>query len=300
MVQMLLDGFAPVVAPAISANEPKIPLAPDTQAQPAIEKIAPAPLAEVLAPARFVHPQANRELRLESATVAYRLDRARRRTIGFTVGPEGLAVRAPTWATLAAVDGVLREKSGWVLRKLQELEQRQARQAHARIQWGDGAELPYLGAPLRVVLDARHSLLGVLQDGASGWLLYMGLPGHAQPAQVRDAVQAWLMRHARLHFITRLDHFAPQLQVRWTRLRLSSAQTRWGSARADGSISLNWRLLHYPQAVIDYVVVHELAHLRVMDHSPQFWSTVASVVPDHAQLRRHLREQPAPDWDDTL
>ena len=58
--------------------------------------------------------------------------------------------------------------------------------------------------------------------------------------------------------------------MQWTSLRLSSAETRWGSAKADGSIRLNWRLLHYRPAVIDYVVAHELAHLRVMDHSPRF------------------------------
>ena len=77
--------------------------------------------------------------------------------------------------------------------------------------------------------------------------------------------------------------------MRWTRLRLSSANTRWGSARADGSIRLNWRLMHYRPAIIDYVVAHELSHLRVMDHSPRFWDTVATVVPDYAALRRSLR-----------
>ena len=105
------------------------------------------------------------------------------------------------------------------------------------------------------------------------------------------------MRQARAHFTARLDHFAPLLGVRWSRLRLSSAQTRWGSAKADGSIALNWRLLHHAPAVIDYVVAHELAHLRVMDHSPRFWSTLATVVPDHAALRRRLRDESVPRWD---
>ena len=77
---------------------------------------------------------------------------------------------------------------------------------------------------------------------------------------------------------------------------MSSANTRWGSAKADGSIRLNWRLLHYRPAIIDYVVAHELAHLRVMDHSPRFWDTVATVVPDYAQLRSRLRDEPAPLW----
>ena len=128
-------------------------------------------------------------------------------------------------------------------------------------------------------------------------VLLVSLPSHASPEQIKDAVQAWLMRDARRHFTTRLDHFGPLLGVRWASLRLSSANTRWGSAKADGSIRLNWRLLHYRPAIIDYVVAHELAHLRVMDHSPRFWDTVATVVPDYAQLRSHLRDEPAPLWD---
>ena len=131
---------------------------------------------------------------------------------------------------------------------------------------------------------------------AVGVLDVLFLLGVTSPQQIRDAVLAWLMRDARRHFTERLDHFAPLLGVQWTSLRLSSAETRWGSAKADGSIRLNWRLLHYRPAVIDYVVAHELAHLRVMDHSPRFWNTVATVVPDYAALRNQLREEPAPLW----
>ena len=104
------------------------------------------------------------------------------------------------------------------------------------------------------------------------------------------------MRQARANFEGRLNHFAPVLGVRWKRLTLSQANTRWGSARVDGSIRLNWRLMHFSQAIIDYVVVHELSHLRVMDHSPQFWQTVASVLPDFAQRRQQLKTQPVAHW----
>ena len=124
------------------------------------------PLSQVLPAAAFAHPQANRELRLGDAVVAYRLERARRRSIGFTVGPDGLAVRAPSWVTLGAVDAALRDKSDWILRKLHEAHERRQRLEHARIAWHDGTVLPYLGAPLQVVLDARHSARGVLHDVA--------------------------------------------------------------------------------------------------------------------------------------
>ena len=330
LVQLALDLFdpplspvaAPVPVPAPGASpragvgkfKPKEPLALDGKALTAPKKIvdqptslpAPAaPLASLLSPAEFRHPQANREVLLGDAVVAYALQRARRRTIGFTVGADGLAVRAPSWVTLGAVDAALREKSDWILRKLSEARDRQQRMEGGRIVWANGAVLPYLGEPLIVVLDPSHgfagkggALVSAPQEGmAAAQALHIGLPHSANPAQIRDAVQAWLMRDARRHFTARLDHFAPLLGVRWASLRLSSAQTRWGSAKADGSIRLNWRLLHYRPAVIDYVVAHELAHLRVMDHSPRFWDTVATVVPDYAQLRSRLRDEPAPLWD---
>lgn len=315
LVQLALDLFDPPAAaapapqaPALgeASTKPKMPSAPDGQALIAPKTIvnrpaAPAvPLPSLLSPAEFRHPQANREVLLGDAVVAYALQRARRRSIGFSVGPDGLSVRAPSWVTLSAVDSALREKSDWILRKLGEARERQQRMEGGRIVWAHGAVLPYLGEPLTVVLDPSHGFAGkggALVTATEQPSLHIGLPHSASPAQIRDAVQAWLMRDARRHFTERLDHFAPLLGVRWASLRLSSANTRWGSAKADGSIRLNWRLLHYRPAIIDYVVAHELAHLRVMDHSPRFWDTVATVVPDYAQLRSRLRDEPAPLWD---
>ena len=281
-------------------SKPKQPPAPASQAlvAPVIGAINPVPLPELLAPAAFRHPRARREVLLGDAVVAYAFERARRRTIGFSVGPDGLSVRAPHWVTLGAVDAALREKAGWIVRKLEESRERQARTEQGRITWADGAGLPYLGGTLTLVLDPAHRFAGrgAALAGERRDQLAIALPHSAAPAQIRDAVQAWLLRDARRHFTERLDHFAPLLGVRWTSLRLSSANTRWGSAKADGSIRLNWRLLHYRPAIIDYVVAHELAHLRVMDHSPRFWDTVSTVVPDYAVLRSHLRDEPAPLW----
>jgi hypothetical protein len=259
------------------------------------------PLQQAIAPAAFSHPRANRQLRLGDAHVAYLFQRAKRRTIGFVVGPDGLVVRAPRWTSIAEVEAALREKAPWITRKLGESRERLARQDAARIAWCDGTVLPLFGAPVVVVLDPTHGFGTVgahLQAGsaAAPATLRVGLPQTATPEQIRDAVQAWLMRQARAHFAQRLDHFAGLLGVRWSKLSLSSAGTRWGSARIDGSIRLNWRLIHFRPAVIDYVVAHELSHLRVMDHSPRFWDTVRSVVPDYAELRGQLRDDSIPKW----
>ena len=259
--------------------------------------LAPAPVAsKAFSASAFVHPLASRQIQLQETTIAYAFQRVKRKTIGMSVGADGLEVRAPRWATVASVEAVLHEKSAWILRKLQESQERQKQMRHTIIEWRDGATLPFLGEQWVVRLDPEHQSLPTSHEDAAPKCLHIALSLHAQPGQIRDAVQAWLMQQAKLNFTQRLDHFAPQLGVQWKRLSLSNASSRWGTASADGSIRLNWRLIHFKQDVIDYVVVHELSHLRVMNHSPQFWETVGSLVPDYQQRRHALNEEVLPQW----
>jgi predicted metal-dependent hydrolase len=257
------------------------------------------PSSSVLAPALFRHPQASREVVLDGHVVGYVLKRVRRRTIGFIVGTEGLGVNAPRWVSVADIEAALREKGGWILRKLREQEERRQRLQQAKVDWRDGTAIPFLGETVIVVLDPRATgaQLNTSDDtlpGVPRLTLHIGLPHTAGAGQIRDAVQSWLQRQARRVFEERCRHFAAQLGVRVKRLALSSAQTRWGSASADGSIRLNWRLIHFAMPTIDYVVAHELAHLRHMDHSPRFWDVVRSVVPQYEKLRGGLRDELLP------
>jgi predicted metal-dependent hydrolase len=146
------------------------------------------------------------------------------------------------------------------------------------------------------VLHTDESAPNLTLAGVPRLTLHVALPHTAKADQIRDAVQAWLMRQAKRIFTERLDHFAPRLGVRWAKLSLSSAGTRWGSASSSGSIRLNWRLIHFSLPVIDYVVAHELSHLRVMDHSPRFWETVAMLIPDYAERRERLKDDAIPRW----
>lgn len=304
-----MRGLSAMFRYTLDLFEPDVPLA-QVQSAPVAPKVvaksqpfeAGQLLQQAIDPVSFSHPQANRQVRLEDAVVAYAFARGRRKTIGFSVGPEGLVVRAPRWTPLGEVDAALREKSAWILRKLQETRERQSRQETTRIVWQDGTTLPLLGGTVVVRLDPTHGfkgkgaqLLTPAEPGAAQ-VLQVGLPIAAMPDQIKDSVQAWLMHHAKTHFTARLDHFAPQLQVQWRSLRLSNASTRWGSAKSDGSIRLNWRLIHFSPAVVDYVVAHELSHLREMNHSPRFWDTVRTVVPDYAQLRGQLKDDAVPRW----
>lgn len=296
--QLLLDLFD---EPKPTPQPPAPPQVPTADLEPSPGE----PFDRVLAPQAFRHPDANREARIGDVLVAYEFRRARRKNIGFSVGPEGLVVSAPRWVPLAEVDQAVRSKARWIVAKLEAARERSERLEAARITWRDGATFPYLGEPVIVVLDPRHAFRevgavlntdGAALPGMPRATLHVGLPQTAEPAQIRDAVQAWLMRRAKALFTERLDHFAPLLGVQWRKLALSSAGTLWGTAHSDGSIRLNWRLVHFRLPVIDYVVAHELSHLRVMDHSPRFWDTVRTVVPNYAELRGQLRDEAVPAW----
>jgi len=282
-----------VVAVGVDAAPPSSPAAPPFE---------PVSIASVLTPATFRHPQADRETRLDDHVVGYALKRARRRSIGFIVGPEGLSVNAPKWVGLRDIEIALQEKAAWILRKLREQQERAQRLHAAKVDWRDGTTIPFLGDTVIIVLDPRTT--GAVLNTESAALpgvphltLHIGLPHTATPAQIRDAVQSWLQRQARRVFEERCQLFTQRLGVRYTRLSLSSAQTRWGSASADGSIRLNWRLIHFALPTIDYVVAHELAHLREMNHSPRFWDVVRSVLPDYEHARGTLKDGVVPVFD---
>ena len=283
--------------------------APVEPAQAAIESIATDKRVTTtqtpLPGSAYRHPRANREALLCNALVAFEFKRGKRRTIGFSVGPQGLVVRAPSWVPLREVDAALQGKSDWIVRKLGESVERVQLQSAQRMTWAEGTTVPFLGASLTLALNPlltrkpRGVAAGTLhldeQTGAR--MLRLALPASATADHIRNAVQAWLMRQARQFFTERLNHFAPQLQVQWRSLSLSNANTRWGSARTDGAIRLNWRLMHFNPAIIDYVVAHELSHLREMNHSARFWDTVGSVMPDYATRRAQLKTLSGPRWD---
>ena len=290
-LQLSLFDDAPQAAAPPPAPRPA-PLAPIAPAAPSAE---PAPTA-------FRHPRSQRDIRLGEHVVAYELRRARRRSIGFVVGVDGLSVSAPRWVGVAEVEAALREKSAWILRKLHEQRERSQRLAAARVDWRDGSTIPFLGDTVILVLDPRATgaVLHIAEDtlpGVPRLTLHLGLPQAAAAEQIRDTVQSWLQRQARRIFEERCALFTARLGVRMTRLTLSSASTRWGSASADGSIRLNWRLVHFGLPVIDYVVTHELAHLREMNHSAAFWDVVRQALPDFEAARGALRHEVLPAFD---
>ncbi|MBL8480774.1 MAG: M48 family metallopeptidase [Rhodocyclaceae bacterium] len=218
---------------------------------------------------------------LGDQTLVYRLRRSQRRSIGLRIGDDGLTVSAPHWVGQADIDRALIEKGRWILRKLHEWRARTvAPQAH----WQMGARLAYLGQPLLLVPGSARSV-----QCAHGELR-LPLPADAPAARVHACACAWLRTEALLTFHARTDRLATAHGLKPLRIVLSAASTLWGSCTARGVVRLNWRLIHHPLHLIDYVIAHELAHLAEMNHSPAFWAQVARMDPDYAAARAELRK----------
>jgi predicted metal-dependent hydrolase len=224
-------------------------------------------------------------------SVTYALRRARRRTIGLTIDHRGLRVGAPQRASLNEVESLILQHGDWVGRKLDEWARRPP---PALLQIVDGVQLPLLGRPLTV-----HLALG---SNRQRWQ-FAGEPPTLtlclrSPAEAARVLEIALRENARRLFVDRLAAHAPALGLAPPPLALSSARTRWGSCSRRGGVRLNWRLIHFPLSLIDYVVVHELAHLHEMNHSPRFWAIVARHCPDYPAARAELKRRAAacPHW----
>jgi len=224
-----------------------------------------------------------RRIVLGERTVDYVLRRAKRRTIGLSVDHRGLRVGAPVRATLREIEALLRRHGEWIVDKLDTW---QARRDLPLLRLVDGLRLPFLGRSLTL-----HLALGA---NRGVWGAHAGEPTLTLCLRAPDAaprvLEKLLREKARHLFLERLAHYGPRLGVAPPPLALSSARTRWGSCSSRGGIRLNWRLIHFPLPVVAYVVAHELAHLREMNHGPRFWSIVAGLYPDYRAARRQLRE----------
>jgi predicted metal-dependent hydrolase len=212
----------------------------------------------------------------------YRLVRSRRRTLALVVEADGsLTIRAPLKLAHGAIQDFLTQKADWVQKTQAKLQARTAQRASHH--FGAGDLFPFLGRslPLTLVPAQRPAL----QLHAQGFSLSQSVQ-----ARARQHFEAWYKEQARQHLQARLDHFAKLHNFKVHGLRITSALTRWGSCSSQNKIAFTWRLVMAPPEVIDYVVVHELAHTVHHNHGPKFWSLVASIVPDYKQHVRWLKQ----------
>jgi predicted metal-dependent hydrolase len=220
---------------------------------------------------------------LAGKTIPYTLKRStRRRSIGLRIDDRGLTVSVPLRASEKWLHSVLQDKAHWVVEKLDGWQTRKPMETR----WADGETISWLGELLTLRVVQSLFAAPAQQRGSELWLFFAN---GSEAAQIEQAVSLWYQQQAGQLFAERVAHFAPLLNVAPRAVKLSAAKTQWGSCTARGTVRLNVQLIKLPPTLIDYVVVHELAHLREMNHSAAFWRVVETVCPDYAKLRRKLK-----------
>jgi len=208
--------------------------------------------------------------------IEYTLTRSNRKTLGLYIRNGALEVRAPLFMPTADIEAFIYSKQKWINDKLLLLPKR------TTLPLNYGQTIPYLGKEYPIVAKTG-GYAGFMQDS-----FYIS-PG-CTSEQIKDACIKIYRLLAKRHIPSRVQHFATQMGVSPASVKISSAKTNWGSCSSKGNVNFSWRLMMANNDVIDYVVVHELAHLTQMNHSPKFWAIVEDVLPDYKQRKKQLKE----------
>ena len=219
-------------------------------------------------------------INLEDLEIEYRFS-PRRKSIGLTVTAEGkLVVAAPRGTPKTDLARAVARHQDWIEQKATE---RQA--AWARLQEGT---VFFLGRSYRLAVANNGQEPVVLKDGK-----IRVRPGRDE--SLWPPLRAWLVRRADAHIQDRVAHYAPEMGVKARSAEMREWRRRWGECRPDQAhLRFNWRLIMLPPEIIDYVVVHELAHLLAPGHNPRFWGVVATILPDYQARRRWLNQYGSP------
>lgn len=255
------------------------------------------PLAEIALPAKAAPARRSaarpkeetieRSIALDGRQVDYKVVRRRgRRGVGLKVDGTGMTVAASLTTPIMTIEDMIGKNKQWVLKKLAEWSSRKIESQR----WETGAVIPFLGETLTLMIDLEAAKTHV-ECAQSHLFVHLRLragEGIEIGQQVEAAVVQWLKKQALPHLAQRAFFFARLHGLTPPRVMLSHANSRWGSCNSRREVRLAWRLIKARPALIDYVVCHELAHLRHMNHSNAFWAEVARMCPDYQALKAEL------------
>lgn len=214
-----------------------------------------------------------------------RLVRSKRKTLALIIRPDGsLEVRAPLHLSENVILEWVASKSGWIEKHRQQVLQVQAEKANSPARPFQNGDLVYiLGKtyPLRVIPTRSETL----RLETTRLVISSDLLPHAHAV-----LQQFLTNLLNLTLPLRLERLTERIGKKPVKVRISKARTRWGSCSSNGNIALNWRLVMAPPEILDYIIVHELAHLKHPNHSRAFWTEVARILPDYKARKQWLRQ----------
>ena len=237
---------------------------------------------------RDLDTSARAEVQSGEATIEYevRWSRRRRKTVEIRVDGDRVVVAAPARTPLEEIAAFVLKRATWILRHRPD-----GRARAARRRFVTGESVPYLGRDVRLVAEPSDGPDATVRLVRGSFELRAPdeLPGEERRERIVEAFERWYRTRAEERIPARVDHWSALTGLRPTGVLIRNQRRRWGSCSADGTLRFNWRLILAASALLDYVVVHELAHLAVPNHSADFWTEVARLMPDHLERRATLR-----------
>jgi len=228
---------------------------------------------------------------LQGRPIEYRLLRTRlNRYVRLTVTlGKGLRVSVPPRYPAKDIPRIIHERSTWILEKLDEyanIERQTPRQRYC-----NGADVVILGRTYRLKISASSNGTGVIQVQGDDVEITVptALSGSAREQYLKNALLAWYRIQAQRILPPRVEYYAQQMRVKPGRVTIRRQRSRWGSCSANGNLNLNVFLITLPVKTLDYVLVHELAHLLELNHSPRFWRIVERWCPERKKHQSFLR-----------
>jgi len=211
--------------------------------------------------------------------VEYTLTRANRKSIAITVKGSLVKVRAPFFSSLEAINDFVSSKEEWIIEKLADGKEKAAQRKSFSLNYGD--QITYRGN--LYTIQERHGTRGYLDDTS------FYIPPNLTPEQIKRYCIDFYKDYAEMYFEERACVYIERMVVLPKELKINNAKKRWGSCSAKKVINFSWRLLMADDDVIDYIIVHELAHLIEFNHSARFWAIVERYIPDYKDLQKRLR-----------
>ena len=229
------------------------------------------------------------ETHFGNTKITYKILRSdKRKTIGLAVDPEeGVIVTAPKDIEHKEIEEVVNGRAGWILEKLEFL--REIKEPALDKEFLSGEKFQYLGRGymLKVHPTELRSSEVILKYGKFN--VYIPEYLEERKKAVREVLLEWYYEHAQKKLEQRVKRYADKVGVEPNAVKVKHQQKRWGSCTKDKDLLFNWRVIMAPMSIVDYVVVHELCHLKEKNHTDTFWRSVKSVIPDYEERKEWLR-----------
>ena len=230
------------------------------------------------------------KIKLGDVEINYRIIISNRKTISLIIDPEkGLLVRAPERITDRQIEQIVRQKSNWIIKKQEKL--KRIKPVVER-EFVAGEKLPFQGEIYEIEVMESGEIKSVtvsLEDGIFLIKVPQDLKGDNRKEEIKRRLVEGYKKEARIKYKEGVELYRKKLGVSYNKIFIRDQKTRWGSCSSKGNLNFNWRLIMAPLSIMDYIVVHELAHLVHANHGDDFWKLVESVIPDYREKREWLR-----------